>query len=142
MFLRQNILRIETNNLTNFFVNPIYCISFLSYFSLFVFSLSIYMQFFSTSLLPPFYLVVAFFFIFFSFGSFLEPSRVRISARRASAQCGLKGGRSHCNTVLDLSLGKLELTHPWVMRDEAYLWLFIRDPLTAFADRLDRQEIN
>ena len=35
-----------------------------------------------------------------------RPSRVRISAR-ASPQCGLKGGRSHCNTVqiLQASVG-------------------------------------
>ena len=28
-----------------------------------------------------------------------RPSRVQVSARGASPQCGLRGGRAHCNTV-------------------------------------------
>jgi hypothetical protein len=36
---------------------------------------------------------------------------------------------------------QLEVTHPWMVRDEAYLWLFIKDPLSAFHPQLNRNVI-
>ncbi|XP_023337635.1 uncharacterized protein LOC111708478 [Eurytemora carolleeae] len=38
------------------------------------------------------------------------------------------------------NLGKLELTHSWILRDDIYLWLFCQDPPAQFSDLLSEEE--